>query len=153
MHIPILRIPVLSELSAGAEGWALVRHAVNLCKFPLSVLNCLFWLKKRSVEPTDVKCCQMDSEKFPSEESLSSDLFKYYFEVSFLFTACLSGPSIWQCVKSDLPSHYTIWKFPPDRTFSPKAQYTWAFQRSAELVFFVKCTRPHFSDWARKGEN
>lgn len=47
MHIPILRIPVLSELSAGAERWALVRHAVKLCKFPISVLNCLFWLKKK----------------------------------------------------------------------------------------------------------
>lgn len=95
----------------------------------------------------------MDSEKFPSEESLSSDLFKYYFEVSFLFTAFLSGPSIWQRVKSDLPSHYAIWKFPPDRTFSPEAQYTSAFQRSAALVFFVKCMRPHFSDCTCKGES
>lgn len=100
-----------------------------------------------------MKCCQMDSEKFPSEESLSSDLFKYYFEVSFLFVVFLSGLSIWQHVKSDFQSHYAVWKFPPDRTFSPKAQYTSAFERFGELVLFVKCMRRHFSDCARKGEN
>lgn len=36
---------------------------------------------KKSVEPTDVECCQMDSEQFLSEDSFSSDLFKYTFEV------------------------------------------------------------------------
>lgn len=67
----------------------LLIYANSLC-LELFVLT-----KKRikSVEPTDVKYCQMDSEKFPSEESLSSDLFKCYFEVLFLFTV----PSVWQC--------------------------------------------------------
>jgi len=51
----------------------------------------------------------MDSEKFPSEECLSSDLFKYYLEVSFLFTVYLSGPSIWQQCKITFPKslHYS----------------------------------------------
>lgn len=45
MHALILCIPALSEFSAGAEGWAFMQHAANLCKFPLSVLNCLFQVK------------------------------------------------------------------------------------------------------------
>lgn len=45
MHAPILCIPASSEFSAGAEGRAFMQHAVNLCKFPLSVLNCLFQVK------------------------------------------------------------------------------------------------------------
>lgn len=66
----------------------------------------LFVLTKKKrvkpVEPADVKCCQMDSENFHSEESLSSDLFKRYFEVLFLFTLPLPEPSVWQSVKSGL---------------------------------------------------
>lgn len=54
------------------------------------------------MEPADVKCCQMDSENFHFEESLSSDLFKRYFEVLFLFTLPLPEPSVWQSVKSGL---------------------------------------------------
>lgn len=132
-----LCVPVLSEFSFGAERWALMQRAVNLCKCPVRVSNCLFWLKKekKSVEPTDVWCWQMDSERFPSEDSLSSDLFKYTFEVSFSFTVSMSGPSIWQCVKLDFQSHYAVQKFPPDRTFSPRAPYAEVFERSAELVF------------------
>lgn len=100
-----------------------------------------------------MKCCQMDSEKFPSEERLSSDLFKYYFEVSSLFTVFLSGPSIWQRGKPDFQTHYAIGKFPSDRISSPKAQHTSGFEGSAELVFFVECTRPRFSDCTPKGGN
>lgn len=47
----------------------------------------------KSVELTDVKCCQMDSEKFHSEQSLSGDPFKRYFEALFLFRVPLPEPS------------------------------------------------------------
>lgn len=86
MHALILRIPALSEFSAGAEGWAFMQHAANLCKFPLSVLNCLFQVKNL-LNPQMWKCCQMDSEGFPSEERLPSDLSRYRFELSVIFTA------------------------------------------------------------------
>lgn len=107
-----------------------MQRAVNLCKFPVSVSNCLLRLKKKKnlLNPQMWSAARWI-------QSLSSDLFKYTSEVSFIFTVFMSGPSIWQCVKLDFQSHYAVQKFPPDRNSSPPAPHTEVFERSAELVF------------------
>lgn len=126
----------------------LLIYANSLC-LELFVLT-----KKRikSMEPADEKCCQMDSEKFPSEESLSSDLFKRYFEVLFLFTVLLPEPSIWQCEIRFIKSFcYSEISRRQDFLTTGPVHYCWNALLS--LSFFVRCMRPHFSELFRRKLN
>lgn len=135
---------VLSWLNSSVkQRWVLgplLIYANSLC-LELFVLT-----KKRikSVEPTDVKYCQMDSEKFPSEESLSSDLFKRYFEVLFLFTV----PSVWQCEIRFITS-FCYSEISRRRDFLTTGRVHQCWNALLSLSFFVRCMRPHFSELFR----
>ena len=153
MHPRILCIPALCGLSAGAERWALVRHAVNLCKSPVSVSNYLFRLKTNLLNPQMWSAARwiLRNSHLKSVYQVTSSNIIWRFRFSSQCTC--QGHPFGSSAKSHFQNPYTIRKLPPARTLSPKAPYTSVLERSAELVFLVKCMRSRFGDCTRKGEN